>query len=75
MTGLGCAATAITGAFAAVNADPLHAASHAMAVMGVAGEIAEEHAKGPGSFHMHFLDALALMTELDLGRRIRMEAA
>jgi len=75
VTGLGCAATALTGAFAAVNSDPLRAAAHAMAVMGVAGEIAEEHAKGPGSFQALFLDALSLMTELDLGRRLRMEAA
>ena len=75
VTGLGCTATAVTAAFAAVNADALHAASHAMAVMGVAGEISEEHSKGPGSFQMHFLDALAQMTDLDLGRRIRMEAA
>ena len=75
VTGLGCAATAITGAFAAVNADPLRAAAHAMALMGVCGEIAEEHSKGPGSFQMHFLDALALITDLDLSRRLRLETA
>jgi hydroxyethylthiazole kinase len=73
VTGLGCAATAITGAFAAVNADPLRAAAHAMGMMGVCGEIAEEHARGPGSFQMHFLDALALLTDLDLSRRLRLE--
>lgn len=75
ITGLGCAATALTGAFLAVNGDPLRAAAHAMAVMGVAGEIAEEHARGPGTFQVQFLDALALMTELDISRRLRMEVA
>jgi hydroxyethylthiazole kinase len=75
VTGLGCAATAITGAFAAVNPDPLMAAAHAMAVMGVCGEIAEEHSRGPGSFQVQFMDALSLMTELDLTRRVRLEAA
>jgi hydroxyethylthiazole kinase len=75
VTGLGCAATAITGAFAAVNPDSLMAAAHAMAVMGVCGEIAEEHSRGPGSFQVQFMDALSLMTELDLTRRVRLEAA
>lgn len=73
VTGLGCAATAITGAFAAVSGDPHRAAAHAMGLMGVCGEIAEEHSKGPGSFQMHFLDALSLITELDLARRLRLE--
>ncbi|MBN1295630.1 hydroxyethylthiazole kinase, partial [bacterium] len=34
VTGLGCIATALCGAFAAVNPDPAAAAAHAMAVMG-----------------------------------------
>ncbi|MGD0782653.1 MAG: hydroxyethylthiazole kinase, partial [Candidatus Aminicenantales bacterium] len=40
VTGLGCMASALTGAFAAVNPSPLRAAAHAMAVMGIAGEMA-----------------------------------
>jgi hydroxyethylthiazole kinase len=75
VTGLGCTASALTAAFAAVQSDSLRAAAHAMAVMGVCGEVAEEHSKGPGSFQMYFLDALSLLSELDLGRRVRMEAA
>jgi hydroxyethylthiazole kinase len=58
VTGLGCTASALTGAFAAVNSDRLHAAAHAMAVMGIAGELAAARSAGPGSLQVHFLDAL-----------------
>lgn len=37
VTGLGCTATALVGAFLAVSPDPLAATAHAMAVMGCAG--------------------------------------
>ncbi|GBF50826.1 hydroxyethylthiazole kinase [Leptospira ryugenii] len=58
VTGLGCTATALIGAFAAVQKDTLRASLSAMAVMGIAGEMAKMKAEGPGSFQMHFLDAL-----------------
>ena len=74
VTGMGCAATALIGAFAAVNSSPLHAAANAMALMGIAGEMAAEKAAGPGSFQIHFLDALASVTEKDIETRIRMES-
>jgi hydroxyethylthiazole kinase len=58
VTGMGCTATALCGAFAAVSSTPCLAAAHALCVMGLAGEMAGEQAKGPGSFQVHFLDAL-----------------
>jgi hydroxyethylthiazole kinase len=73
VTGLGCTATALTGAFAAVNPSRLKAAAHAMAVMGIAGEMAAERSPGPGSLQMHFLDALFLLAEPDIERRLKME--
>ena len=73
VTGLGCTATALTGAFAAVNPSPLRAAAHAMAVMGMAGEMAAAHAAGPGSFQVNFLDALYALNENDIQSRLRME--
>jgi hydroxyethylthiazole kinase len=73
VTGMGCTATAITGAFAAVNPSPLDAAAHAMAVMGLAGEIAAERAEGPGTFFPHFLDALHLLDQPNVARRLRLE--
>lgn len=75
VTGLGCAATALTGAFAAVNPSPLKAAAHAMAIMGIAGEIAAERSRGPGSLQVNFLDALSLLQESDIQRRLKMEEA
>jgi hydroxyethylthiazole kinase len=73
VTGLGCTATALTAAFAAVNPTPVRAAAHAMALMGVAGEIAAERSSGPGSFQMHFLDVLHGIEESDIQRRLKME--
>ena len=75
VTGLGCTATALTGAFAAVNPSPQLAAAHAMAVMGIAGEIAAARSEGPGSFQVNFRDALFLRDESDIRGRLRMEEA
>jgi hydroxyethylthiazole kinase len=72
VTGMGCIATAITGAFAAVNPSPFYAAAHAMAVMGVAGEMAAERSAGPGSFLPNFPDVLHLIQESDFTQRLRM---
>lgn len=71
VTGLGCTASALIGAFAAVNPSPLMATAHAMAVMGIAGEIAAERSPGPGSLQMHFLDALYLLKREDIEARLR----
>ncbi|HOI75322.1 MAG TPA: hydroxyethylthiazole kinase [Syntrophales bacterium] len=73
VTGLGCTATALCGAFAAVLDDPVLAVSAAMAVMGIAGEMAAEKAAGPGTLQLYFLDALWLMTEQDIRERLKAE--
>lgn len=74
VTGLGCTATALCGAFAAVTSEPALAAAQAMAVMGIAGEMAAEKAEGPGTLQLHFLDALYRLTEADLAQRLRLES-
>lgn len=58
ITGMGCTASAICGAFAAVNHDPAQAAFNAMTLMGVCGEEALSTSTGPGSFQVAFLDAI-----------------
>ncbi|MBN2610180.1 MAG: hydroxyethylthiazole kinase [Bacteroidales bacterium] len=58
ITGLGCTATALVGAFMAVDRDLLLASAHAMTVMGIAGELAAKRSDGPGTMQIHFLDAL-----------------
>lgn len=57
VTGTGCTLAALTGAFAAVNADYFIASVHAAALAGIAGEIAAENSRGPGSFRSAFHDA------------------
>jgi hydroxyethylthiazole kinase len=71
VTGLGCTASALTGAFVAVNPDPLAAAAHAMAVMGICGEIAAEQAQGPGTLQLYFYDALHNLSEDGIRQRLR----
>lgn len=58
VTGTGCAATAIIGAFLAVDADPVSATATALAYFGLAGEKAGAYAQAPGSFQIALLDEL-----------------
>lgn len=62
VTGMGCTATALVGAFAAVEPNPMVAATAAMAVMSLAGERAASMSRGNGSMQMHFLDELYNLT-------------
>lgn len=75
VTGLGCTATALIGAFAAVNSSAPDATAHGMAVMGVAGELAAAESPGPGAFQVKFLDALYRITEADIRARLKIETA
>jgi len=68
VTGLGCTASALCGAFAAVNSRYQMAAAHAMAVMGIAGEIAAKTAKGPAALQAGIIDALYCLTKDDIER-------
>ena len=71
VTAMGCTATTMVGAFAAVNPDPFQAALHAMALMGVAGEIAARDVKGPGSLLTAFNDTLYNITPETLAATVR----
>jgi hydroxyethylthiazole kinase len=73
VTGMGCAATALCGAFSAVNKNYALAAAQAMAVMGVAGEIAADGSSGPGTLQVRFLDALYNLSIEDIGQRLKVE--
>jgi hydroxyethylthiazole kinase len=73
ITGMGCTASALCGAFAAVQSDALRAAVDAMAVMGVAGELAFAAARGPGTMAASFLDALHHFGLAELDRGLRLE--
>jgi hydroxyethylthiazole kinase len=58
VTALGCTASALVGAFLVVNPDPVEAAAQALAILGLAGEIAAADSPGPGSLRWRILDAL-----------------
>jgi hydroxyethylthiazole kinase len=73
VTGLGCTATALCGAFAAVEPDPFRATVSAMAIMGIAGEIAAERSPGPGSLQANFIDALYALDGKAVKRRLKLE--
>lgn len=70
VTAMGCSATAMIGAFAAVNRDYFTAAVHAMTVLGVAAEKAMQQASAPGTFFIKLLDALYQLTVDDLVRQL-----
>jgi hydroxyethylthiazole kinase len=71
VTGTGCMATAVIGACAAVERDPVDAASAALAAYGLAGELAAKRSQGPGTFQVHLYDALAGLTEDSLRTGVR----
>ena len=75
VTGMGCTASALAGAFAATAADGSLAAMSAMAVMAAAGSIAAKKAEGPGTFVPHFLDALYGLQAADVAKLVRVAAA
>jgi len=58
ISGSGCMASAVCGAFAAVS-DYFEGCVAAMCVLGIAGELAAEKSNGPGSFKPAFLDAVS----------------
>jgi hydroxyethylthiazole kinase len=73
VTGTGCAASAITGAFCAVEVDPFYATLGALVTFGIAGELAAQGRPGPGSFQVRLLDALDALTDVEIIRRGRIE--
>ncbi|MBK6600933.1 MAG: hydroxyethylthiazole kinase [Betaproteobacteria bacterium] len=75
VTGMGCTASALCGAFCAVQPDALRAAVGAMAVMGIAGEVAMASNRGPGTLPAHFLDALDQIDRGELDRRLRLDVS
>ena len=70
ITGTGCMVGALTAAYLAQK-DPFTAAVLGTSVMGIAGELAERSSKGPGSFQIELLDAVAGMRQEVLEAKLR----
>jgi hydroxyethylthiazole kinase len=73
LSGTGCMAASLTGAFAAVSRDYVISSAAALAAFGLAGEIAAVRSGGPYSFRTELFDGLAslLPQDLVLGARVR----
>lgn len=72
VTGMGCTATAIVAAFAAINSNILEAAAHGMAAMGIAGEIAAERSNGNGSLQINFFDEMYNLNEETIKNKLKL---
>lgn len=73
VTGTGCTATVMIGAFLAVDQDPVEAATTALAYFGLAGEKAAAHTKSPGTYQVSLLDAIFSIDEERLKQGARIE--
>ncbi|MFC1823812.1 hydroxyethylthiazole kinase [Thermodesulfobacteriota bacterium] len=75
VTGTGCAATAIIGAFLAVEDDAVTAAATALSYFGLAGEKGAGRTNAPGTFQTALLDALFEIGEsqIEAGAKIQIK--
>lgn len=74
VTGLGCTASALIAAFAAVTDDKTAATVAAMALLGIAGEIAVKQSAGPGSLQVNIVDKLYAITADEFNNHIKISA-
>lgn len=72
VTAMGCTLSALLGAFLAVAEDWFEATCAGVLVFDVAGELAAETARGPGSFQVALLDALYALDGQSLCARARL---
>lgn len=73
VTGLGCSATALIGAFIGITENKILAVAAAMAIIGIAGELAAEESNGPGSLQVNLIDKLYSITEQEFTSRLKIE--
>ncbi|MGB4268259.1 MAG: hydroxyethylthiazole kinase [Spirochaetota bacterium] len=73
VTGTGCTATALIGAFCAVDSDYTKATAAALSYFGVAGQLASKKAMAPGSFMIRLIDELYSMTPVELEQYAKIE--
>ena len=73
LSGTGCMAASVTGAFAAIADDYAVSSAAALAAFGLAGERAAAGARGPYSFRTALFDELSVLTPGDLAEHARLE--
>ena len=63
IVGTGCMAASVIGSFTSVNPNYCEAAKDALVYFGVAGELAAEKSRGPGSFKVNLYDEVFDLTD------------
>ena len=71
ITGTGCMATSAIAVFKAVEEDSLLAAGAALAIYGLASEIAAKTASGPGTLRVGLMDAVYNLTPEEVEKGVR----
>jgi hydroxyethylthiazole kinase len=74
VTAMGCAGSALVAACLAVEADPVRASASALLMLGIAGEQAAGHSRGPGTFAAAIIDALHALDGAAIRRSARVGA-
>ncbi|WP_211223386.1 hydroxyethylthiazole kinase [Flavobacterium soli] len=75
VTGLGCSASAVIGAFIATVENTTEAVAAAMALFSISGELAAKHSKGPGNLQVNLLDTLHAITEDEFTNTLKIKHA
>ncbi|WP_424359903.1 hydroxyethylthiazole kinase [Methanocella sp. MCL-LM] len=75
LSGTGCMASSISGAFAAASKDHVASTAAALAAFGVAGEKAAKRCEGPASFKIALLDETYRLTADEVSRGIKVRFA
>ncbi len=73
IVGTGCMAASVIGSFAAVNPDHFDAAKDALCYFGIAGELAAEVSRGPGSFKVNLYDEAFSLTDENAEKMLNFE--
>lgn len=73
VTGLGCTATAITGAFLGLNNDPYQEAVAGIGITSLAGELASNLSKGPGSLQLQLYDSLYNLSKEQISENLKLK--
>ena len=75
VTGTGCTATALIGAFLATSETSFMGTVSALACLGVAGEIASHDCPGPGTLQVRLLDELYKIDHLTLNNHLKLSVS
>lgn len=72
VTGLGCTASALIGAFIGVIENKKEAVTAAMSLLSISGELVSAHSAGPGSLQLHLIDKLYNITEQEFSDQLKL---